>query len=399
MKERRPVEEQIPKLLRGIAEEIPRGGLGKKLEKAAAEGRALRVKLGVDPSAPDLHLGHTVPLRRLKAFQELGHEAIFLIGDFTGLIGDPSGRSATRPQLSKRQVLENAGTLRKQFGKMLDRNRTRVVFNSQWCGKMKFEDVIRLASKYTVARLLERDDFTKRYREGQPIGLHEFLYPLIQGYDSVVLKADVELCATDQIFNCHVGRALQEDAGQDPEVILAVPMLEGTDGVQKMSKSLGNAIGISEPPGDMYGKLLSIPDALLSKYIELLCDEPLGAGLSARDAKHELARVLVSQYHGEKAAKVAAESFERVFVRREAPEEMPEAVLSPGSVVDGRIWPVRLLTETGMAASNSEAQRLIRQGAVELDGLRIDDPKKDVEVKPGAVIKVGKRRFKRIRLS
>jgi len=393
-----PPEEQAEALLKGAAEEIPKGGLLEKLRKARAENRPLLVKYGADPNAPHIHLGHTVPLRKLRQFQDFGHTIQFLIGDFTAMIGDPSGRSSTRPPLTHAEVMKNAKTYQDQVWKLLDKRKTKVVFNSTWCKKLKFDDVIRLASKYTVARLLERDDFMKRYKEGKPIGLHEFLYPLVQGYDSVVLESDVEMCGTDQIFNCHVGRALQEASGQAPEVILSVPLLEGTDGVAKMSKSLGNAIGITEPPGEIYGKLLSIPDTLIGKYFELLLGAAPPAGMSPRDAKHALARGIVARYHGEKAAAAAAERFEKMFVRGEAPEDAPEAVLPAGSLKEGKIWALKLLTLTGAAPSRGEAERLIRQGAVELDGSRVDDPRADIPVRDGMVLKVGKRRFVKVRV-
>jgi tyrosyl-tRNA synthetase len=391
--------EELTSLLRNVAEEIPRGGLGEKLARAREENRPLRIKYGADPSAPHLHLGHTVELRKLRQFQDLGHTVDFLIGDFTGMIGDPSGRSVTRPALTKQDVARNARTYEKQVWKILDRKRTRVVFNSRWCAKLKFEDVIRLASQYTVARLLERDDFTKRWKEGTPIGLHEFLYPIVQGYDSVVLKSDIEMCGTDQIFNCHVGRAMQESAGQPPEVILALPLLEGTDGVAKMSKSQGNAIGITETPKEMYGKLLSIPDGLTAKYAALLLDAPLDPTLGPRDAKHALARALVTRYLGGKAAKEAAEEFERVFVRREAPQDAPRMAVPDSSLNNGRASILRLLLDTRMAPSKNEAHRLVSQGAVELDGARITDPKAEVTVKDGALLRVGKRRFARLKVS
>lgn len=394
------VEEEVSRLTRGVADEIPRGSLRQKIELARSEKRPLRVKLGVDPSTSDLHLGHTVPLRKMKAFQDLGHEVVCLIGDFTARIGDPTGKSATRPQLTAEQVEAHARTYLAQVWKVLDRSRTTIRRNSEWCGKMQFDDVIRLAAKYTVARLLERDDFSKRYRAGRPIGVHEFLYPLVQGHDSVVLETDVELCGTDQIFNCLVARALQEDAGQAPETIVVMPLIEGTDGIQKMSKSVPeHAIGITEAPDEMYGKLLSIPDVLTGKYAGLLLDEPLDPALGPRDAKHALARAIVSHYHGAAAAAAAVEHFERVVVRGEAPEAMAEARVPAESVKEGRVWIVRLLTETGLAGSKAEAQRLIGQGAVELDGERLTDQKADVPVKDGAILRVGKRRFARLKVS
>jgi len=390
--------EQAAALLKGVADEVPRAGLLAKLERARSEKRPLLVKFGADPNAPHLHLGHTVSLRLLRQFQDFGHIVYFLIGDFTAMIGDPSGRSSTRPALTHAEVKANAATYQKQVWKVLDKRRTKIVFNSKWCSALRFDDVIRLASGYTVARLLERDDFMNRYKEGRPIGLHEFLYPIVQGYDSVVLKADVEVCGTDQIFNCHVARALQEGAGQEPEVIMALPLLEGTDGVHKMSKSLGNAIGITEPPGEIYGKLLSIPDSLISKYWSLLLGEEPDPGKSPRDAKHGLARRVVERYHGAAAAETAASRFEKQFVLREVPDDAPIAVMPADAVKNGRVWVIRLLTVTGAAPSRAEAERLVRQGAVELDGERISDPRADLEIRDGAVLKVGKRRYLKLRL-
>jgi len=390
--------EQAEILLKGVADEVPRKGLLEKLELAQKENRPLLVKYGADPSAPHLHLGHTVPLLKLKQFQEFGHTIQFLIGDFTAKIGDPTGRSVARPPLKDEEVLANAGTYQDQLWKILDKDKTVVVWNGEWCKKLKFDDVIRLAAHCTVARILEREDFMKRYKEGKPIGLHEFLYPIIQGYDSVHLKSDVEVCGTDQIFNCHVARDLQSAHGQDAEVIIALPLLEGTDGVNKMSKSMGNSIGITEAPGEAYGKILSIPDQLTAKYWELLLGEAPDASLSARDSKHLLARRIIARYHGEEAAIEAASRFEKMFVRHEVPDDAPEAVIPADAFKDGRIWAQKLLTLAKAAASRGEAERLLAQGAVELDGVRIADPRADLEVKDGAVLKVGKRRYIRLRL-
>jgi tyrosyl-tRNA synthetase len=390
--------EQAEILLQGVADEVPRKGLLEKLELAHRENRPLLVKYGADPSAPHLHLGHTVPLRKLRQFQDFGHTVHFLIGDFTAMIGDPSGRSSTRPALTREEVLANAQTYEEQVWKVLDRDRTRIVFNSKWCSELRFDEVIRLASGYTVSRILERNDFMTRYKEGKPIGLHEFLYPIVQGYDSVVLKSDVEMCGTDQIFNCHVARALQENAGQMPEVIIALPLLEGTDGVNKMSKSMGNSIGITEAPGEAYGKILSIPDTLTAKYWSLLLGETPDPSLSPRDSKHLLARGIIAKYHGEDAAKDAATRFEKMFVLHEVPDDAPEAVLPPDAFKEGRIWAQKLLTLAKAAPSRGEAERLLQQGAVELDGVRVSDPRADLAVRDGAVLKVGKRRFIRLRL-
>lgn len=394
------LDEELARLMRGVAEEIPKGGLKEKLLRSRAESRPLRVKFGVDPNTADLHLGHTVPLRKLAVFQDLGHEVIFLIGDFTAQIGDPTDRSAARPQLSRSEARTHARTYLAQVKKVLNKKKMVVRYNSEWCGKMKFADVIRLTAKYTVARLLERDDFAKRYQTGKPIGVHEFLYPLVQGYDSVVLKPDVELCSTDQIFNCHVARVLQEDAGQSPEVILAMPLIEGTDGVKKMSKSVPeHAIGITDPPNDMYGKILSIPDALLHKYWRLLLDDPVPEGLSPRDTKHRLASQLVSRYHGARAASGAEAHFQRVVVEGQVPEDAPVVRIAASELKDGRIWIVRLIVHARLAASKSEAQRFITQGAVDFNGTRLTDPTADVPVYDGAVLKVGKRRFARLKVS
>lgn len=378
-----------------------------ELKAKLSLNRPLLVKYGADPSAPDLHLGHTVVLRKLRQLQDMGHTVQFLIGDFTGMIGDPTGRSATRPALSREQIEANAKTYQEQVFKILRPDRTQVVFNSAWNAPLTFADIIRLASRYTVARILERDDFEKRYSEGRPIGLHELLYPLIQGYDSVVLKSDLELCGTDQIFNCLVARALQTDYGQEPEVILAMPLLEGLDGVQKMSKSLGNYVGVTEPPRDMFGKLMSIPDALMVKYFELLTDltpaetsrirEDLTAGrLHPREAKVRLARQLVKQYHGEGAAEQAAGEFDRVFRDKDLPADIPAIRLSSSEMKAGRIWIVKLVHQSTLVSSKAEAQRMIKQGAVELDREKITDPALDVAVHDGAVLQIGKRKFVRI---
>jgi len=397
--------ETLDFIRRGSVKIISEEGLKAKLEAH----RPLLIKYGADPSAPDLHLGHTVVLRKLRHMQELGHTVQFLIGDFTGMIGDPSGRSATRPALTREQIQANARTYQEQVFKILIPERTQVVFNSTWCGPMTFADVIRLASRYTVARILERDDFEKRYREGRPIGMHELLYPLIQGYDSVVLKSDVELCGTDQIFNCLVARALQEDHGLEPEVILAMPLLEGLDGVQKMSKSLGNYIGVTDPPQEMFGKIMSIPDNLMLKYFELLTNcssseldsikNDLDSGqLHPRNAKVRLAQQIVKQYRGEGAAEQAAKEFDRVFRDKDLPADLPVFRLSSLELKAGKIWIVKLLYQSALVASKSEAQRMIKQGAVELDQEKIMDASLDVPVKDGSVLQIGKRKFLKILL-
>lgn len=390
---------------RGCAEIIGRENLLEKLKT----GRTLKIKYGADPSAPDLHLGHTVVLRKLREFQEMGHVVQFLIGDFTAMIGDPTGRSLTRPPLLPEQIQENARTYQEQVFKILIPAQTEVVFNSTWCRPLAFADVIRLAARYTVARVLERDDFEKRFREGRPIGLHELLYPLIQGYDSVILKSDVELCGTDQIFNCLVARALQEDFGQVPETIVAMPLLEGLDGVQKMSKSLGNYIGVTESPKEMFGKLMSLPDALMMKYFDLLTDLPgpeldsLRQGLAQgslhpRQAKVRLARQLVGQFHSASAAETAALEFDRIFKDHGLPEEIPEFEIALEKIRDGKIGLLKLLLESGLVESRAEAERMVKQGAVQINQVRISDHRQEVALHEGEIIQVGKRKFKRLRL-
>lgn len=401
MKTKLTPQEQLALLTSRTVEVISREELLRKLER---RGGSLRVKLGMDPTAPDLHLGHTVVLHKLRQFQELGHEVIFLIGDFTGMIGDPSGRSETRKPLTAEEVAHNAETYKSQILKILDSTKTQIEFNSKWLGAMSGQELIDLASRHTVARMLERDDFQKRYREKLPIGIHEFLYPLIQGYDSVILRADVELGGTDQKFNLLVGRELQRDFGQDPQVIMTVPILEGLDGVQKMSKSLGNSIGLEDPPNEMFGKVMSIPDSLLLRYYELttpLSAEEVedvrhnleGGSLHPRDAKAKLGKILVSLYHSPEAAEAAAREFDRIFRDRQLPEEIETAEISSATGV--YLLP-QVLTATGLAASNSEARRLIRQGAVEVDGERVSEV--DRELSPGKeyLVRVGKRRFKKI---
>lgn len=396
------VQEQMEVILRGTAEVISEEELEGKIERSLRTGKPLTVKQGFDPTAPDIHIGHTVSLRKLRQFQDLGHKVVFLIGDFTGMIGDPSGRSEMRKRLSRQEVLQNARTYQEQVFKILDPERTVVAFNSEWCEPMKFEDVLVLASRYTVARMLERDDFSQRYKQGKPITIMEFLYPLIQAYDSVALKADVEVGGTDQKFNLLVGRDVQREYGQEPQVALMMPLLVGTDGKEKMSKSLGNYIGINEPPEEIYGKTMSIPDFLIYPYFELATDVDSSElaeikrsledpEVNPMDLKRKLARRLVAMYHGEEAARRAEEAFDKVFRRREVPDEVPEYVLN-----QDRIWIVRLLTSSGLASSNSEARRLIAQGGVYIDGRRVTDPNLEVEFKGGEVVKVGKRRFLRV---
>jgi tyrosyl-tRNA synthetase len=401
-----PPQEQLARLRRGAVEIITEDDLLAKLRK----GRPLRVKLGLDPSAPDLHLGTALVLRKMRQFQDLGHEAIIVIGDFTATIGDPTGKKQSRPMLSPDEVAANAQTYRDQYSLVLDPERTRVVFNSQWLGAMSFADVIRLASRATVARILERDDFTTRLRAGVPIHLHELLYPLCQGQDSVALEADVELGGTDQKFNNLMGRELQREVGQEPQVVLLTPLLPGLDGVEKMSKSLGNAIGITEPPAEMFGKAMSIPDTLMAMYFEYATEVPVAeveavtrgladGSVHPRDAKRRLARAIVEVWHGAAAALAAEAEFERVFVGKELPGEVPEAAISVDDAPGGQIRLVKLLVVTGLADSNNEARRLISQGGVTVDGRRLHDVDATVAVRPGLVVQVGRRRVVRLAIA
>ena len=399
-------EDQLRALRRGAVEIIEEKELAQRLRR----GHSLRVKAGLDPTAPDLHLGHLVLLQKLRQFQELGHEVYLLIGDFTATIGDPSGRSETRPPLSEEEVRRNARTYREQAFKVLDPTRTHLVFNGEWLRRLEAAELIRLAARHTVARMLEREDFQRRFREGRPIGIHEFLYPLLQGYDSVALRADVEVGGTDQKFNMLLGRQLQRELGQPPQVIITLPILEGLDGRQKMSKSLGNYVGLTEPPEEMFGKLMSISDELLPHYYALLTDrgfagaEQLDRDIQAgkvhpMDAKKELAGIIVERYHGAEAAAAAREEFESVFSRGNLPSEMPELELTAAELNDGAIWIVKLVVDAGFAASNGEARRLVRQGAVKLNDKRIEDEAAEVTVSDGDVLQVGKRRFARLKLT
>ncbi|HVG30138.1 MAG TPA: tyrosine--tRNA ligase [Pyrinomonadaceae bacterium] len=399
------IDEQIAFLKKGAVEIIREGDLRAKLEKSARTGVPLRVKLGADPTAPDIHLGHTVVIRKLRAFQELGHTVIFLIGDFTGLIGDPSGKSATRPQLTREEIEANAETYRAQIFKLLDPAKTEIRFNSEWMGQLGSDGFIRLASRVTVMQILERDDFQKRLREERPIALHELLYPLTQGYDSVALEADVELGGTDQKFNLLVGRNLQREYAQEAQVCVIMPLLEGTDGVQKMSKSLGNYIGINEPPQEMFGKIMSISDDLMWRYYELLTDlrpgeiqtlrEQAAAGeRHPRNLKVELAKRVITDFHSIQAADAAEEEFNRVFKNKEAPDEIEERSLAAGA------WKLaRLLAETGLAPSMAEARRLVEQGGVRVEGEKHSRADEGLELKAdqSILIQVGKRRFLRVR--
>ena len=384
---------------RGTEEILLEDDLKKRLES----GKPLRVKAGFDPTAPDLHLGHTVLINKLRQFQDLGHEVMFLIGDFTGMIGDPTGKSATRPPLTRDDVIENARTYEQQIFKILDPEKTLVMFNSSWMNEMNAADLIGLAAKHTVARMLERDDFNKRYASGQGISIHEFLYPLIQGYDSVAMKADVELGGTDQKFNLLVGRQLQESYGQKPQVVLTMPILEGLDGVQKMSKSLNNYIGISEAPDEMFGKIMSISDDLMWRYFELLSFRPIAeieqfkqdieAGSNPRDTKFLLAEEIITRFHNKASAQKAQENFIARFQKGAMPDEMPLVELK---AKDGAMPIANLLKEASLTASTSDAMRMIQQGAVKIDGERVDDKSLRIESGTEHVYQVGKRKFARV---
>ncbi len=386
---------------RGTEEVLPEELLLKKLQRQ----KPLKIKAGFDPTAPDLHLGHTVLINKLRQFQELGHEVIFLIGDFTGMIGDPTGKSATRPPLTREAVLENAKTYEHQIFKILDPSKTTVLFNSSWMGEMSAVDLIQLAAKHTVARMLERDDFNKRYTSGQAIAIHEFLYPLIQGYDSVALKADVELGGTDQKFNLLVGRQLQEAYGQEPQVVITLPILEGLDGVQKMSKSLNNYIGITDPPEEMFGKVMSISDDLMWRYFELLSFRPMSEieawregvakGDNPRDVKVRLAEELVERFHSKEEAERAHQAFVARFQKGQMPDDMPEFCLEPP---EGGYPIANLLKDTGLVKSTSEAMRMIKQGAVRIDGKRVSDQGLAPQSGQTLILQVGKRRFARVEL-
>jgi tyrosyl-tRNA synthetase len=391
--------EALAQIKRGAHELL----LETELKHKLALGRPLRVKAGFDPTAPDLHLGHTVLLNKMRQLQDLGHHALFLIGDFTGMIGDPTGKNTTRPPLSREQVLANAQSYREQVFKVLDPERTEVVFNSVWMDKFSAVDLIRLAATHTVAQMLERDDFSKRYKGNQPIAIHEFIYPLVQGYDSVALKADIELGGTDQKFNLLMGRELQRHHGQPQQVVLTMPLLEGLDGINKMSKSLGNYVGITDTPQDMFGKLMSVSDDLMWRYLELLSfrslaqiahfREEVAQGRNPRDIKVLLAQEVVARFHSQKAAEDALAEFEARFQKGVLPDDMPEISVAS---TDGHIGIAHLLKQAGLVASTSEALRMIEAGAVKLDGEKISD--KALQLKAGAVVvaQVGKRKFGRI---
>ena len=393
-----PIEQQLERIRRGAVEIIREEELVEKLKRAQKTGKPLRVKAGFDPTAPDIHVGHTVLIRKMKHFQDLGHTVIFLIGDFTGLIGDPSGRSATRKQLTPEEVQQNAETYKQQIFKILDPEKTLIDFNSRWLMALGSDGFIRLAAKYTVARILEREDFSNRMKNQLPIALHELLYPIAQGYDSVALEADVELGGTDQKFNLLVGRDLQKEYGHEQQIVLTTPLLEGLDGIQKMSKSLGNYIGINEPANKQFGKVMSISDRLMFRYYELLTDIPLDELQNLRtrhpmDVKAELAASIVADYHGRAAAEAAREEFNRVFRMRQNPEDMETQRIS---LAAGPMRLARLLASLNLAPSNAEAQRLIESGAVHVNDQRITDPKAEISQAGEYLFKVGKRRFLRL---
>ena len=403
------VKNNFELLQRGTEEIIPLDEFKKKLEKSEKENSPLTIKVGFDPTAPDIHLGHAVLLRKMKHFQDMGHRVVFLIGDFTAMIGDPSGKSETRKRLSREEVLQNAETYKKQVFKILDEKKTVVEFNSQWCSSMNFGDVLELAAKYNVARMLERDDFSNRYKSQKPISILEFLYPLIQGYDSVALKADVEIGGTDQKFNLLVGRDLQREYGQEPQVIMTTPLLVGLDGVQKMSKSLNNYIGINEHPKEIFGKTMSIADDIMFRYYELGTDVPMDevkklkedmekGTAHPRDIKIRLAKELCAQFYDQKTADDAEAEFYRIFVNKDTPDEIPEFTINNSELKDDKIWIVKLMTLTGLAASNGEARRLITGGGVTFENEKISDPDLELPKKDG-VLKVGKRKFMKILFS
>ncbi len=398
-------EYQYELISRGAVEMLPEQEFKERLKKSIDEDKPLRVKQGFDPTAPDIHIGHTVGIRKLRQFQELGHQIVLIVGDYTALVGDPSGRSATRPQLSHEKIMENAKTYQQQFFKILDESKTEIHHNGDWFSQMSFKDILELASKFTVARMLERDDFDKRYKAGNPISIHELYYPLMQAYDSVAIKADVEIGATEQKFNLLTGREIQIDYGISPQVVLTLPVLVGLDGQNRMSKSTGNYIGIDEPPGEIFGKVMSIPDNLIYSYFELATDvsmeelskikEQLGdKKTNPMILKKRLAETLVRMYHSPAEAIKAREEFERVFSKKELPEEISEFDCRD---YGGEVWIIKLMTDSGLAASGSEARRLIRGGGVSIDGKKIDDENAKIALSDNLMLKVGKRRFLRLK--
>jgi tyrosyl-tRNA synthetase len=406
------VAEQAARLRRGAIGVVPENGLEEKLAKAAKTGKPLKVKLGLDPTAPDIHLGFAVVLWKLRQFQDMGHEVIIILGDYTALIGDPSGRSATRPMLSEAEIRANAETYVEQLSRVLDRSRTTVRFNGEWLGKLDFAQVVQLASRMTVAQVMQREDFANRYAQHQPISLHELLYPLAQAYDSVAIEADIEMGGQDQTFNILAGRDLQREMGQEPQIALFMPLLVGTDGVKKMSKSLGNYVGIAEMPDVMFGKLMSIPDALLRDYfvlctdialpdIEAIIESCTSGSRNPKDVKRELAREIIARYHGAEAANAADAEWQRVHAGGELPTDIPTATITPDAAPNGTVWVCKLLVVTGMAKGTGEARRLIDQGGVILNGSKLGDASGEIAYGDldGAVLQVGPRRFVRIQAS
>jgi tyrosyl-tRNA synthetase len=396
------IEEQLDILSARAVDFINRDDLKRKLEKAAAEGRGLRIKYGADPSAPDIHLGHVVGLNKLREFQDAGHTVVFIIGDFTGMIGDPSGRSQTRKPLTHEQVEVNAKSYQEQIFKILDPDKTEIRFNSEWCGQMKFDDVIRLSAHVTVAQMLARDDFSKRYAANQPISIVEFLYPLVQAYDSVMVEADLELGGTDQLFNLLLGRELQKVMGQEPQCVMTLPLIEGLDGIQKMSKSLNNYVGVDEPAREMYGKLMSVPDDLMWKYFEYIAEVPSlqveewksaveSGGTHPREMKDILGKRIVARFHDEEAAEEASAEFIRVFRNKDLPDEIPEVVLPAAE-----IGLLSLMVQAGLAKSNGEARRLVKQGAVKINDEKVSDERGQIKPEDGMIIRSGKRGFAKI---
>lgn len=402
-------DKHIKEIIEKTEEVLPESDLKKKIKKSVENKSPLNVKFGVDPTSPDLHLGHAVALRKLRQIQDDGHTVTLIIGDFTALIGDPSGKKTTRPQLSVDEVAENAKTYTDQAFKILDKKKTIIRFNSNWLRVLNFADLIKLSAKFTVARLLERDDFSKRYKNEQPISLHEFLYPVMQAYDSVVIRSDIELGGTDQKFNMLAGRDLQEKEGQEPQVVITVPILEGLDGIQKMSKSLGNHIGLTDHPKEMFGKIMSIPDELMISYFTLATDkhekevkeieQELKSGkLHPGETKRMLAKEIIALYHDKKQARMAEQEFDRIFKEKEMPSEMPEVEIENGDLTKGKIWIVKLLCKAGLVNSNGGARRFIQGNAVKINGKLIDDENAEIEVKDDDILQVGKRKFAKLSL-
>ncbi len=395
------IDEQLNIIKRGVIEIVREEELIEKLKKSIKTQTPLRVKLGLDPTAPDIHIGNAIPIHKLRNFQELGHTAVLIIGDYTAIVGDPSGVNKTRPQLTHEDIANNTKTYLDQIGKILDIEKTEIRYNSEWFKEMKFTDVITLASKMTVARMMERDDFSKRYSSGVPISLHEFIYPLMQGYDSIMVKSDIEIGGTDQIFSLLVGRDLQRDAKMEPQTALTTPLLEGIDGNKKMSKSLGNYIGIYEEPKEVFGKTMRISDDLMRKYFELATDmamEDIESTLNGhpRQAKIVLGKAIVNRYYDNEAAEKAAEEFDRVFKEHKIPDDIPQIKLLSNESQNHKIWIVKLLVDHGFASTNGEARRLISQGGVSIDNEKYTDPAQEINLQDDMVLKVGKRRFAKI---